>query len=420
MLSYTRTFICKSSADDHPDLDFEFVLLAIGRPPLFVNLDTIVIDANACRRLSDVNTFSMLASSSVERIIYRYLTAKDEKSALLFHSNLRMHNAPITSVEVLEGYRIAPSITPRLLYTAAPRISLNLNSLHLHPFSQNSLALWYLALSNSLNLVNLRIVFKTLSGGGGSIPGTDVVGNEKIQFTKLERLEIHASCRQDFLRYLDCPSLVAISLHLESIPSWSAIFTPIAHFTQMENLSITINGRNPVLWLEDLRPVIDSLTSLRDLKILGVTSQLVESDIIEFLTTRTTLRSLIISGPKSSPLPLSIFFSIAEPQSSQLEVICLPISLSDITSLRTPPIWPAMTTLKHFIIWDGNRIPDSMREKLKLAEFINRIFPHARIDSLTDDRRTKDWKFVEDLEELRYYISRISLDGKAFRLCSGE
>jgi len=406
MLSYTRNFVCKPSPSDNTDLDLEFVLLAIGgQAPLFVNLNTIIVNANACRRLADTNTLSMIASSSIERIVYGYLTPQDEKSVLLLHNNLRTRNAPVTSVEVLEGHRVSPFIAPRLLYTAAPGISLNLHSL-ITASDRNSLPLWYLALSNAPNLTDLRIVSKAPSGSA-TAPDPKLIGEEKIRFEKLQRLEVHASGREDVFSYLDCPSLHSFSLQLAYVAGLSTIFTSLASFERMESLSITITEKNPILGFEDLRPVLCSLVSLRDFTIRGVTAQLAEDDIVKILTMRPLIRTLVISGPRSTLLPLSTLFSIPQPQPSLLETICLPIDFTSIASLQTPPVWPMITSLKCFIVWDGNRIPHTMRDKLKFVDFVLRMFPCARIDSIGDDHRGMEERgSVKDLEELRYYISR--------------
>ncbi|XP_006460622.1 hypothetical protein AGABI2DRAFT_117561 [Agaricus bisporus var. bisporus H97] len=407
ILSYTRTFIYRSSKDDE-DLDWEFLILATGCSPLFCNLDTIIVDfVTDPSTHSGRNILSMVASSSVKRVIYYCLTPKDEKFALLLQNNLRMHNAPITSVEVFKGYHISPGIASRLLYTSAPGISLNIHSLHLHPSAQGNFAPWYLALSNPPNLVHLRIVVRTPINNGPP-PYPPQIEDEKIQFTKLERLEINASGQHDdLLSYLNCPSLVTFALYLDSAHGFPTILNSVARFRRIEGLSIAMYGKyRPKLRLKYLLPVINSLVLLKDLTIRGVNSRLAEGDVVEILTTRTSLRTLIISGPKSISLPLSALFSIAEPLSCQLEMLCLPFDFSEISSLRIPPVWPEITTLKRFAVWDGDCLPDlGMREKLKLAEFVHRIFPHAGIGRLTDNPKTVDWKSIEDLEELRRYIS---------------
>ncbi|KAF7782911.1 hypothetical protein Agabi119p4_2287 [Agaricus bisporus var. burnettii] len=197
----------------------------------------------------------------------------------------------------------------------------------------------------------------------------------------------------------------------------------MAQFKRIEQLSIiTMSGDHLELRSEDLLPVVNSLNSLRDLELRGVKSRLAEGDVIEILTTRTSMRTLIVSGSESTLLPLSLLFSIAEPLSRQLELLCLPFDFSKISSLQTPSVWPEITTtLKRFTIWDGAQLPDlMMREQLKLTELLRRLFPHARINPLTDNPKTVGRKFVEDLEELRRYISHSVPRTNASRSTLGE
>ncbi|XP_006460614.1 hypothetical protein AGABI2DRAFT_117553 [Agaricus bisporus var. bisporus H97] len=422
ILSYTRTLICLVSTAEE-DLDWEFVLMATGRSPLFCNLETIIVDFHGSNLHSGRSIFPVIASSPIKRVIYHSLPAENENSALLLHSNLRMHNAPVTSVVVYGGCHISPGSASRLSYTSASGISLNINSLHLHPSAPGNVALWYLALSSSPNLTHLRLVMRTLISSE-TLQNVHQLGDETFRFTKLQRLEIHASGQHDdLLSSLDCPSLVAISLRLRSIHSLSTILKSMAQFKRIEQLSIiTMSGDHLELRSEDLLPIINSLKSLRDLELRGVKSRLAEGDLIEILTTRTSMRTLIVSGSESTLLPLSLLFSIAEPLSRQLELLCLPFDFSKISSLQTPPVWPEITTtLKRFTIWDGAQLPDlMMREQLKLTELLRRLFPYARINPLTDNPKTVGRKFVEDLEELRRYISHSVPRTNASRSTLGE
>lgn len=403
LMSYTRTFVMRNPRPSE-FTDWLFVLTATGSPHLFPNLKTLIIYWNTCQGPDPRNTFSLLASPSIEHVVHRSLRSDDETTLLVLHSTLRKQNAPLTSIEIRDGHHLAPGIIPHLLPTEAHNVFFNLDFPTLP--ERDCFAPWYLALSSSPNLTNLRIQGYPQTGQSRWKCPSRMEG-EKFCFENLRRLELHGTGHHNFLLgQLDCPSLVSLSLHLVS-SEWRNVLLHTTHFTSIENFSITLETKRSYLQMEDLRPILRSLSALRHLQLLGISSQLTEADVIEILTARSSLRALIICGPASDLLLPSILSSIAQPKFCQLETICLPINFSRITPLNFPAVGLVQTSLKRLTLPDGTILPDLMREKLKLAEFVCHTFPNARVCALAGGGYT-DSKAVNDLEELRYYVSRNS------------
>jgi hypothetical protein len=289
-----------------------------------------------------------------------------------------MHKSPIKSINLHCPSGLSLGVISRLLH-GAPDIALNI----VEPFvsDDDRFATWCLALSTCSNLSSL--VIWSPMGPPSFWDAPAGIKNEKYNWAKVRQLKLAGR----------------ITLHSEHENGRPNIFASAANFTQLEHLSIGF--QNPqLLSLDDLRPLLDSLPDLRFLEITGVTSQLTAANIESILNTKPSLRTLIVYGPSSHALPPSVLFTIAR---HRLRVVCLPIYLSEATPLGG--IRARRHPLTQFRIPRSAILPESTKEKLKLAEFIYRMFPDAKICSST--RQSEFEQSVKDLEVMRAYISQI-------------
>ncbi|KAF5360812.1 hypothetical protein D9756_005193 [Leucocoprinus leucothites] len=400
LLSYTRNFAPRQWDSDDFINTWCFVTASVGLPHLFPNLKLLFLDWSLIYSYNEQAArkahLALLASQTIEHVVHYQPRLEDRSVIMLLHNALRAQKAPISCVEISGWKELTTGILPLSLSTSAPTVSFNVTGPPSHRARYCDL---FLALSSCPGLSTLTI--KDFAVRGSS---SWEFTHNPLHFAKLSRLEVSGKDLQYHKLFpkLDCPSLVSLTLHLIGFDNWRDTFTSMTSFQNLENVVVTVMESTQELHLEDLLSFLRELTIGR-LRILGVESQLSEGDVTELLTHASTMRSLVIEGPKSIPLPLSVIQIIALRPLSCMEEICLPIDFT--TPLISPtisPIHPNADVLRRLLIHSGSVLPQTMQSKIKVAGYIGDILPSASIQPLEEG--STFGSIVRDIDVLRHHL----------------
>ncbi|KAF5361092.1 hypothetical protein D9756_005175 [Leucocoprinus leucothites] len=400
LLSYTRNFAPHQWNSDDFVNSWCFVTMSLDLLHLFPNLELLLLDWAPFHPHSNDSTrkayIALLATQTIERVVHYRLRREDRGALILLHNTLRAQKAPINYVEISNWEELDPGMLPLLLSTSAPVLSFKATRPPSHRTRYRDL---FLVLSGCPTLSTLTIEDAALND-----PPNWVFSCSPLHFTKLSSLEIHGKDLQyhKLFRQLDCPALVSLTLHLKAFENWRDTFSAMSSFKKLQNVVVTVVEGNRELRLEDLKLFLEEL-SIKRLRILGVASQMTEDDVTELLALASTMKSLIIEGPKSTPLSLSVIKTISHQPFSCMEEICLPIDFTTAIPLpAAPPAHPRTNVVKRLLIHSGSILPQTMRSKIKVAEYIGDLLPSAIIQPLAEE--STFGSIVRDVDELRSYI----------------
>ncbi|KAJ3561635.1 hypothetical protein NP233_g10076 [Leucocoprinus birnbaumii] len=358
-----------------------FLQVVLADPNLFPELRTLVVRWDGTNVDSRISFFT---SKSLQRIVHREYSQAAENHLSLVHASLAARNRRLSSVEI-RGSDVDGHLITNLLHTSLT----NNFSLTLSPhYSENPVFQrdqnWFMALATSHNLTSLRI--------DGSFASQNVTGELESQrdyyrIRVLQQLDFQsiAGRYHQLLKRCRFPQLTTISIKTRRMESWDNWLTALSDSApRLTKLSITVpSSSSPEL--------------------VGGSLRVTEAEIIGSVLHLAKLESSILSGPRSIPLSDSTLSTIIQNIPFHLEKLCLPVDFTKGPILSFRNLDHPNTKLKKLCFCSQMILPEPLRNRISIAEFLCYLAPSARALPF---RGHLTPSLVVDFEDLRRYVAK--------------